>query len=396
MSTTASPRKSKNPKSRTPTRTRGLIQARGTNRWLVRVFIGTTPDGKRNYSAETIRGTRKDAERALTRKLAELDAGTFVEPAKQTLRQHLASWLETAAKPKVSARTLMDYTSSLQRYVFPSLGNRRLDRVTPQDIQALYASLQERGLEANTIRLVHAPLKQALKRAVAWGLLARNPAEYVSPPRLTRKERVTLTPEQTNRFLVVARADEWYALWCVLLLGGLRPSEAFALKWEDLEGSKLRVQRALKKVGRSQYEPGEPKSASGRQTVDLPPTAVAALAEHRHRQAEAILAAGPTYARRGFIFANAAGQPLDITKVRKRWKALLSAAGLPDLRLYDSRHTHATVLFREGTAAKLVQERLGHASITLTLDTYTHVIPGMGEAVADTLHRMLERERLAS
>lgn len=381
-------------KTQPQARGRGSMQPKGPGRWLVRVYLGEDPaTGKRRYSSEVVQGTKRDAQQVLTRMLSEVDAGTFVPPSRLTMQEYLESWL--GVKTDLSARTRMDYRTYFTRYVYPVLGSKRLDQVTHFDVQGLYNGMQARGLSGQTVRLVHAPLRQALSYAVQTDILAKNPSEYTKRPKLERKEQQVLTPEETNRFLVVAKDQgaDWYALWCVLLMCGVRPSEALALKWDDVEGDTLRVRRALTQVGKGKYVEGPPKTRKGNRPIALPHPATVALQEHRTQQARAILKKGPRYKREGFVFASSAGTPLDLTRVRYKWKRALQAAGLPPLRLYDARHTHATTLIMAGVNPKVVQERLGHANISITLDTYTHVLPGRDREAADRLDEVLQQAR---
>jgi integrase len=378
------------------TRERGQVIARGAGKWLVRVSLPADASGARRTAAETVHGSRRDAEKVKTRMLAEVDAGTFVAPNRQTLGDYLTDWLEHTVRINVSGRTHRDHTENLKRYVFPRLGNVRLDQLTPQHVQRLYSTLAQRGLSTTTIRLVRAPLHQALKQAAAFGLISKNPAEHVKPPKAKRKEMQALTPDEVGRFLVAAREDKLYALWFLLLTTGLRPQEARALRWTDLEGDQLRIQRALSQVSAGRSEIASTKRERSNRTVILPPMLVSTLAEHRQRQREEILRRGPTYRRAGLMFANSTGTPLQHTRIYKRWKALLEKAGLPPVRLYDARHTHATCLLAEGVNAKLVQERLGHASVALTLNIYSHVLPTMQREVADRVEQMLAALPLAS
>jgi integrase len=268
------------------TRERGQVIPRGPGKWLVRVSLPKNASGKRTTSSETVHGTRRDAEKVLTRKLAEVDAGTFVPPARQTVREYLAGWLENTVRISVCVRTYQEHADNLTRYVYPKLGGIRLDQLAPEHIQALYSDLVKKRLSANTIRLVHTPLKQALRQAVEFGTLPKSPAEHVRPPRVVRKEMQALTPEQVGRFLVAAKGDRLFAFYVLLLWTGLRPQEARALKWSDVGGDRLAVRRALTQVSAGRSEPKETKTAAGARSVTLPACALAALDEHRARQSE--------------------------------------------------------------------------------------------------------------
>jgi integrase len=357
-------------------RNRGQIVSRGLNTYLVRVYLGNDANGRRKYASKTIRGTYKAAEQYLTKCLREIDTQAFVEPSKRTLTEYLESWL--AAKQDVAIRTLKDYRDRLRLHVIPLLGHQRLDQLRTEDIQQISAKMVERGL-GRTIRYTYAILKQALGRAVRLGYLTRNPAEYVILPRQSRSEMKVLTPAQVNLFLEVTAGHPLRTLWCVLVTTGLRPGEALGLKWTDLDDSRVRVQRAVAQDDKNGFYLSETKTDKSRRSVRLPAIALAALEAHRARQAAEILVAGPAYERNGLIFANSVGRLLDQSKIRKEFYRALKRAGLPRVRLYDLRHSHATHLLMAGVHPKVVADRVGHSTTNLTLDTYSHVLPEVQE-----------------
>jgi integrase len=369
-------------------RARGQIIAKGDRRWLVRVYTG-----QRKYSSKLVRGTYKQAEQKRTQMLRELDTGTFVAPTKQTLAAFLQHWLDTTVRVRVTAKTLRGYSDDVKNHITPRLGTLQLDQIQPQAVQAFYAELEKKALSPRTIRSVHQVLRQALGQAVAWNMAYRNAADYVSLPKAQRTEMQALTPTQVDLFLETAITDSLYALWHVLLNTGARPQEALALRWSDFDGSRLTINRALSEVGPGRYEIGETKTKRSRRTVSLPATTAAVLTAHRSQQAAEILAAGERYERRGLIFANSVGNTLDISAVRRRWKACLKQAGLPMVRLYDTRHTHASCLLAGGVNPKVVSERLGHSTIVLTLDTYSHVLPELDADAANTFEKLVSQSR---
>ena len=369
----------------------GQLIQRGERSWLVRVFVGRDPStGKRKYHNKTIHGNKKDAQRYLNRVLRERDTDTFVEPSRETLGEYLQRWLEASAKPRVRERTYWDYRLLLARYIRPGLEHRRLSQLTPAEIQGLYGEMLARGLSSRTVRLTHSVLRSALEQAVRWGLLARNPAALVDLPRRERREMRAFSPAEASRFLEAAQENRWYALWMLLVTAGLRPGEALGLRWSDMDGNKVRVQRTLVRQDGAGWRLEEPKTDRSRRTVVLPDSMVRVLQQHRVRQAEEKLRAGPDYADLGLVFANRAGQPLDYrTVVRRHFKPLLRKADLPAIRPYDLRHTCATLLLTLGEHPKVVSERLGHSSITQTLDTYSHVLPDMQQQTAERLETLL-------
>jgi integrase len=373
----------------------GQIIPRGERTWVVRVFLGRdSQTGKRRYHNKTIRGNKKDAQKYLNGKLREIDLGTFIEPSAVTVSEYLDQWLQAAAKPRVRERTYTWYIDLLKWYVRPTLGDKKLSSVRPLDVQALYSSLQEKGLSAKTIRHVHTTLSTAFTQAVRWRLLVQNPALMVKPPRQVRKEMQALSPEEAARFLAAASQDKWAVLFALALTTGMRPEEYLGLQWKDVEVEKgtVTVQRTLiwRRKGGGWYF-SEPKTSRSRRTIPLPASIVQSIREHRRRQAEQRLKAGPKYQNNDLVFATAEGSPLMPRNLLSRhFKPTLKRAELPkSIRLYDLRHSCATLLLAAGENPKVVSERLGHSGIAMTLDVYSHVLPSMQQAAAEKLEKML-------
>jgi integrase len=391
---------------------RGQVISRGKKTWLLRVSLGRDASGKRRTFNETFHGTKKAADTRLTNILNQRDNGTFVEPSSITLSEYLDRWLEDAAKGSVRSRTHAGYTDILTRYVRPELGQHHLSRITPLDIQAIYTGLRDRKLSPRTIRYVHAVLRSALNQAVKWRLLPHNPAMFVDLPRLAKKEMHALSPEQAMQFLAAAAQDRYATLFAVALTTGMRPGEYLGLQWKDvdLERGTLTVRRTLVwhygNGGKWSFE--EPKTARSSRSIPLPPSVVDALKEHKRQQGEERLKAGwedveengclvrkSAYTDNDLVFATPTGDPVDMRNlVNRHFKPILKRAGLPkSVRLYDLRHSCATLLLAQGEHPKVVSERLGHASITLTLDTYSHVLPTMQQQAAERLESVLFKGR---
>ena len=369
----------------------GQIIKRGDRTYLVRIFTGRDPEtGKRTFHNKTIKGTKKDAERYRTKKLREMHTGTYVDDTDQTVAQYLEEWLRTAVKPRVRSRTLYGYQRIVEKQLGPALGSYRLHELTPAIIQRLYTDMTERGLAPRTVRYAHAVLRNALGQAVKWRTLAVNPADAVTVPKQQRREMRAFSAPQAGAFLKAAESDDLHALWVVLLTTGMRPGEALALRWSDQDGDTVRVVRTLVRVPGKPARFEEPKTPRSRRAIPLTASCVRALATHRSRQAAARLAAGAEWADLDLIFPTATGEPTDTSAISRRFRAIVAGVeGLPTIRLYDLRHTCASLMLASGENPKVVAERLGHATITLTLDTYSHVLPGMQRDATDRLERLL-------
>ena len=351
--------------------------------FLVRIYIGRDATGKRNYQNQKVTGSKKDAQKVLTAMLRKLDTGELLhEPSRLTIKEYLEHWLETAAKPRLTDHTHGEYTALMRRYVYPTLGTQKLTKVSPVDIQKVYGGMLGRGLSPRVVRYTHTVFSNALKQAVKWRMASQNPAQYVDLPKQQKKEMHALSAEEAVRFLKTAKLDKHHVLFALLLSTGLRPGEAFGLKWSDLDAyaRTLTVQRTWARA-KGGYKFQAPKTKCSRRNLELPEHLVKLLLEHKALQ--------PVEGE--LIFSTLDGTPLSERNVIVRhFKPLLEAAELPKtVRLYDLRHTHATLLLIAGTNPKIVSERLGHSSITLTLDTYSHVLPGMQRESASKLNAML-------
>ena len=377
-------------------RSRGQISDRGDRRFLVRIFTGVDAAGKREYSSKIVHGTRSQAQQSLTAMLKDIDTKQFIAPEKRLVAEHLRDWLDSTAAMKVSAGTLAGYRAMMKR-VIVALGQQRLDKITPAMIQKLYSDMNAEGLSSRTIELTNTILKMALEQAVVWRMIHSNPtAGAERPAKVERGETSAFSGEEINSFLGAAKSSPLYSLWLAFVSTGLRPQEMLALKWTDIEhrivrvqrdgkyvgvsSTVLNVQRALKHIGGGKYVVGVPKTKKSSRTVSIPASLIDALKVRQQSEAEF---------SSGYIFCDPLGQPLEIAKIRTKFHALCRAAKVREIRLYDLRHTHATLLLAAGVNLKVVSERLGHSSIVLTADTYSHVLPEIEHETALTVEGLL-------
>lgn len=378
--------------------------------WQAEVYQGPTViNGKRvnRVKAKTFR-LKKDAEKWEREQKDSLQRGTYREPSEMTLDQYLDQWLE-GSRTSVRQRTHNDYERMLRGYIRPHLGHVRLEALTTPMIRTAYAKLLEtrigkppaegederRTLSPRTVRYAHSVLRLALGMAADDGLIRSNPARAKKLlPMMKREEQRVLSREQAVKLLSATKSERTGALWNLLVRTGLRPGEALALKWRDLRDSKVKVQRTLcpttKDDAGKWWRLEEPKTAKSRRTVELHPETVEALEFHRGLQQVDKETAGEGYTDEGFIFASPTGQPLRQDVLYKGdFKRACTAAGVPYVRMYDLRHTAATLMLEAGVPLKVVSEQLGHASITMTADVYTHVSSSMQVQAAEALARYM-------
>jgi integrase len=295
---------------------------------------------------------------------------------------------------RLAERTYEDYEGLLQRYVRAAIGTKKLSDLKPLHIQVIYTDMLERGLSPRVVRYVHAVISNAFKQAKKWGMLGRNPAEGVDLPKQTRKEMRALSPEEAGRFIAAAREDEHGLIFIFALMTGCRPEEYLALQWKDvdLESGVIIIQRTLvwRRKGGGWYY-GQPKTAKSRRNIPLASSLVRDLRMHRREQVEARLKLGPKWQDHDLVFTTAVGGPLMGPNLyRRNFTPIVEKAKLSErIRLYDLRHSCATLLLAAGEHPKVVSERLGHSTVVLTLDTYSHVLPSMQKAASKRLESIV-------
>jgi integrase len=377
----------------TTTRRSGQIIPRGKDKWLVKVFRGRDGHGKRIVSSKVISGSKSEAQKFLTSKLRELDLGTFVTSSRTTLNQHLDQWLELI-KPRVAEQTFGSYESLLRIHVRSSIGVLQLSRVRISDVQQVIVDMQSKGLGARTIRYVHAVLGMAFRKAIELDLVIKNPCDFVELPKQVREETKAMSPQETASFLKAASEDKFGIIFELALITGMRPEEYLGLKWTDVnfESRTVSVKRALVWVRKAGFKFGEPKTAKSRRTIPVPEDLVSRLRAHRRQQLEHRMLLGTAYADLDLVFANEIGNPIHYRNLTQRhYEKILRSAGLYDggFVLYSLRHTCATLLLAAGENPKVVSERLGHSTVRMTLDTYSHVLPDMQRSATEKLARLV-------
>ncbi len=344
--------------------------------------------------------TKKACESALGEALGRVHAGTFAaDSGRLTVAEYAKDWL-AAVEPTIRPSTFTSYRSVMDHYVVPRLGTVRLSALTPAQLGRFYAELGASGgkrggpLSPTTVRYAHTVFGKALQDAVGWGLVARNAARAAKPPRKASTDMQVWSPEEARRFVELVQNDRLYALWFLLLTTGMRRGEAVGLRWSDvdLDGGVLSVRRAIASVDGVALE-SEPKTAKGRRAIALDPATVDALRSHRERQAAERALVGDGWAESGAVFTYPDGRTLHPDHVMVVFQRLIAGAGLPRIRLHDLRHTAATLALAAGVHPKVVQERLGHSSIGITLDTYSHVVQGMQADAAARVANLLVSPR---
>ena len=330
-----------------------------------------------------MQGKKADADRRLRKLLGDLDVGLSVETSRATLGVFLERWLEAHAS-QVRDRTIYGYKNILRRYIVAKLGSTPLNRFQPSQVEQVYAEMMGGGLSPRTVVQTHRILKRALKQAVRWNLINRNPLDLVDPPTFEPRETETLSPEQLNNLLAMGFSTPYGAPIFLAAHTGLRRGEVAGLQWTDVDDANLviSVRREITFVPGKGHLVTAPKSAKGRRAVDLTPSTVDVLKRHRVAQAEHRLKMGPMWKAEGWVFTRDDGSHMNPTRLTAAFASLRDRLGYSRVRLHDLRHTHATMLLQSGVHLKVVQERLGHSTIAITADTYSHVTPGLQKEAA--------------
>lgn len=376
---------------------KGHIRQRSKDTWAIVIYLGTE-QGKKRQKWYTVHGSKKDAERELRRLLHEMDTGAFVEPSKLTVGEYLTQWLEYV-KMQVSGPTYDRYEAIVRLHLTPRLGKIPLHKLSPLQIQKAYAQMmadgnhhKAGGVSPRTAATHHRVLHRALDQAVKWQLLSRNPAENVEPPRYQRREMRVLDEEGVRELLDAARESQVYLPILLAVTTGMRSGEILALRWEDIDlASGTATIRRTMAQGRGLYFK-EPKTAKSRRLVRLPGITVEALKEAHRNQAQHKLLLGASYKQNDLVCCQPDGGPIWPSNLREGFHRVLGRIG-KSMRFHDLRHTHATLLLRQGVNPKIVSERLGHSNIGLTLDTYSHVLPDMQEEVVRKLDETFTPKR---
>ncbi|RIK36689.1 MAG: site-specific integrase [Chloroflexi bacterium] len=370
----------------------------GTVTYSKTINRGNDPlTGKRRQTRVSAPSVR-ELKRLYSATVTQLDGGDYIEPSTVTIGEYLTRWLDTYAKHNVRATTYRSYEQLIRLHITPALGNVRLQKLTPVQLQAFYsdklttgrADGKPGGLSPRTVLHLHAVIREALHQAMRWQLVARNVADAVEPPRAKRANVQSWDADAALCFLDVARDDLYSPIWLLALTTGMRRGELLGLRWGDLDLTRgeLHVRQSLVEVdGRAVFQ--EPKTASGRRKVALSDATVTALRSHRAKQNERRLSLGSVWRDLDLVFTVADGGPILPANLLRSYRRIVERAGVPAITFHGLRHTHATLLLKEGTHAKIVSERLGHANIGITLDTYSHVLPDMQTEAAKSIDRAL-------
>jgi len=362
--------------------------------WAFILESGEGANGKRRQVWRSGFATKRAAQDALQEEIRRRLAGMVLDVKRLTVGAFLQErWLPGLSSLRPS--TVASYEASVRLHLRPRIGGSQLRELSTPDVNELLASLVQpksvggAGLAPPSVRIVHATLRTALRDAVRWGLVPNNVATGAQLPRRSRPEMRVWSADQLRTFLAATAADPVGPLYALIATTGLRRGEATGLRWQqvDLERGRLLVDHQLVYLGYDRVVPGEPKTRRGHRVLSLDEGTVSLLRRHERRQAEHRAASG--HGDRTYVFTRPDFKPYTPDFVTKHFGVLVRRTGLPVIRLHDLRHTHATLGLAAGIPAKIMADRLGHSSVLLTLDTYSHVSPVLDADAANLIARLI-------
>lgn len=367
----------------------GSIYKRKDGRWASTINLGLQ-DGK-NRRKTFYGNTRQEVQEKLADALHTLNQGLPITTERLTVGHFIENWLEDSVKPSVRPNTYASYSQLARLYILPYMGRISLEKLSPQQLQFFLNKRVADGLSPRTVQYTHAVLRRALGQATKWGLVPRNVALLVDLPRMSAREIEPLSPEQIKIFLNEIRGDRLEPLYLVAMGVGLRKGELLGLRWEDVDlvAETLNIRVALQRIeGSPQLV--DLKTRRSRRTIVLPQLVVKSLGSRRVRQIEERLAAGDGWQESGLVFTTAIGTPLDPRNLTRHFHQTLEKSGLPRQRFYDLRHTCASLMLAQGIQPRVLMEILGHSQISLTMNTYAHVMPQLEREAAEKMDAALK------
>ncbi len=346
-----------------------------------------TEDGRKTVYVKS----QKEGVRKLRELQNEIEKGTLPTGPDRTLKQYLEYWIEEVHKSKVKVSTYVKYRKLIHSYIIPVLGDIKLQKLTPQQINSLYRKKEQDGLTPKTINSIHGVLHKALDDAMKWRYVSYNVCSAVSPPRIVKSE---MTIDQVERLFHVAQGSRLEALVILAALTGMRRGEVLALRWSDIdfEHETVQVRRTVDFIPKHGYVENTPKTEAGNRVIALPLRAMDAIRAHRFRQLELKLKAGAEWENRDLVFTDLQGGYFSPRYLDKLFKKLLADGRLPPIRFHDLRHSTATILLHLGVDMKVIQEILGHSNIAMTADTYSHVSVAMQKMAMEKWNTAFKRD----
>ena len=369
----------------------GSIRRRTKGSYSIRYDGPPGADGRRRQKEEAVKGTRREADRLLRQRQQEVDTGAYAGRTSLTVNQYVSEWLDSYGQSNIKPVTRDGYLKKLRPHILPTIGGLRLRQVRPHHLASVYGEMARKGLSAQTILHVHRVIHVALAEAVKSGLLPFNPASRVTPPKVQATGPSVWNLEEVQTFLAATNDHPYREYYRIMVYTGLRSTEMAGLRWNavDFDGCHLFVVNTRVYVNRVGYVEGSPKTRKARRMVSFGHQAAGEFARLAERQQTDRDLMGLDWDQNSYVFADALGLPIDARTYAKAFKGIVVELGLPYLTPRNLRHIHATLLLLEGVNTKVVSERLGHSSIRVTADVYSHVLPELDRAAGSLLDDLL-------
>lgn len=368
---------------------KGHIRERSPGKWAIVLDVPDPETGARRRKWHSFSGTKRQAQEECARLVTALKHGGYTEPSKTTLAQFLDRWIEHEAS-SVSPKTLERYAELARKNIVPLLGGVTMAKLRAEAIDAAWTKALacgrrdgKGGLAPRTVHHMRRVLIKALNQAVIWEIIPKNPAALSKPPKVERKAMTAYGAETTAQLLEALKATRIYVPALLAVMCGLRRGEVVALRWRnvDMDNRRMSIVETAEQT-KSEVRQKETKTGRAR-VVDLSTSVVAELRRHRTTQAEEQLRLGIRPDDNAFVVAQLDGRPIQPNSLTHEWTRILATTDLERIRFHDLRHSHATQMLAAGVHPKVAQERLGHSTIAITLDIYSHVMPGMGADAAE-------------
>lgn len=366
----------------------GSIRKDGT-KWYYVIELGRDVKGKRKQKKKRGFNTKKEAQAALTKALHELNTGTYIEASKEKFGDFLVQWLDFK-KNSVKESTYRTYHINLITHILPELENIPLSNLKAMHIQQFYNKLlNEKQLNHNTVRKIHTILVNALDRAVKFDMVTKNVATLVEPPKESKAEMQVWDVDEVLTFLDAAKESHLYMVYLIAINTGMRQGEILGLSWDgvNLDEGIIYVKQTLSNDGKTLN--ATTKTAAGMRTIALPNELNAELRRHKLQQKKHRLQMGENYSNMNLVNTTVYGTPVIPSNLRRNFNSFIKKAKVKKIRFHDLRHTHATLLLKQGVHPKIVSERLGHADTRMTLDRYSHLLPNMQKETAQKFGELL-------
>ncbi|BAR82929.1 DNA integration/recombination/invertion protein [Bacillus thuringiensis serovar tolworthi] len=365
---------------------KGHIRKRGT-KWCIVVDIGTDPEtGKRRQKWFSGYKTKKEAEKDVAKKITELHEGTFIQPSKVTVNTFLAEWIE-AKKINVKKSTYDEYRGIIKNHLIPHLGEIKLEKLNGMHIQKFYNKLNE-TLSANTINLVHTILSTSLNQAVKFKLIPFNPAKMVESPRKEKTSFHVWDEDEVKHFIKASQKSRYHIAYLLAITTGMRMGEILGLRWQDvdLKNKTISINQTLSHDCKLILDT---KTKQSKRLLPIDDGTTAALQKHKLRVKQEKLKAGQAYYNLDLVVCSQLGNLVFRSQFHVNFKTYIAKADLKVIRFHDLRHTHATLLLKQGVHPKVVSERLGHKDVLITLNKYSHILPGVQEQAVENFGKSI-------